>query len=140
MVVSGEKMKQPRNSGQNRIQAGLEVGGTNVWMYRVVPNFTSGTTVTLGVLGDTTGGCKFQLLHREMNLSCCYSQPDRGDTLCDPASQSRGCRDGSNSRVHEVSLHNIIAYSLESTFICRSRANVFSPCLKSLHMTRGPTG
>jgi len=92
VVVSDGEVRQPR----------MEAGEYDVRMYRAVASFTPGTTGTLAVLGDTTDGCKFQFLNRGRNLTCCFSPPDRGDSLCDPASQSRGCRGGSNSTVHEV--------------------------------------
>ena len=42
--------------------------------------------------GDTKQGCKFLLLDRARNLTCCYSALVRGEKLCDPAMQSSGCR------------------------------------------------
>ena len=90
-------------------EAGLDAGGGDVRMYRAVAAFTPGTTGTLAVLGDTTDGCKFQFLNRGRNLTCCYSHPDRGDSLCDPASQSRGCRGTTNSTVKEVLFFLIIS-------------------------------
>jgi len=80
----------------------IEAGGGDVRMYKAVDSFTPGTTAIVAVLGDTTDGCKVTYFNRERNLTCCYSHPNRGDSLCDPDSQSRGCRDGSNSVVHEV--------------------------------------
>ena len=62
-------------------------------MFEEVQDFLPGTTATLSVPGYEAGsGCKFLLLDQDRNVACCYSATSRGDTLCNPDTQSSICR------------------------------------------------
>ena len=72
----------------------LHQGKTDqVALYQAVDKFSTGCNATLIVRGDTVSGCKLVLLDKERGRTCCYSAPERRDTLCDPSIQSESCRE-----------------------------------------------
>ena len=72
----------------------LHQGKTDqVALYQAVDKFSTGCNATLIVRGDTVSGCKLVLLDKERGKTCCYSAPERRDTLCDPSIQSESCRE-----------------------------------------------
>ena len=69
--------------------------------YQSASQFSPGSNATLLVKGDTVSGCKLVLLDRARNKTCCYSAPEREETMCEPAIQSRGCRSKDKVKVEE---------------------------------------
>ena len=56
-------------------------------------DFIPGTSGKISVRGTTkTAGCKFIMVDMSKNLTCCFSATSRGVSLCDPDTQSDGCR------------------------------------------------
>ena len=79
--------------------------------YQSVSKFSAGSNATLLVKGDTVSGCKLVLLDRVRNKTCCYSAPERGETLCEGDIQTGGCRSKDTIKVEEHPGYCKIAFS-----------------------------
>ena len=77
------------------------VSTSRVSKYQLVSQFSSGANATLLVKGDTVSGCKLVLLDRPRNKTCCYSAPQRKETMCEPEIQSGSCRSKDTVKVEE---------------------------------------
>ena len=82
-------------------QINTESSTSKVFKYQSVNQFSPGSNATLLVKGDTVSGCKLVLLDRMRNKTCCFSAPERKDTLCEPGIQSGGCRSKDAVNVEE---------------------------------------
>jgi len=89
-------------NGEERTLSGLPPV-SDVSRYEEVVNFVPGTTAIVSVLGNTGSGCKFLLLDQARNLTCCFSASSKGETLCNPETQSIACRTKERYRVDELS-------------------------------------
>ena len=69
--------------------------------YQSVSQFSQGSNATLLVKGDTVSGCKLVLLDRVRNKTCCFSTPEREESMCEPSIQSGGCRSLESVKVEE---------------------------------------
>ena len=69
--------------------------------YQSVSQFSQGSNATLLVKGDTVSGCKLVLLDRVRNKTCCFSAPERKESMCEPSIQSGGCRSLESVKVEE---------------------------------------
>ena len=85
------KVEDNNNSDNKRMLSTLPQV-SDISRYEEVLDFLPGTTATVSVLGNTGSGCKFLLLDQARNLTCCFSASSRGDTLCNPDTQSIACR------------------------------------------------
>ena len=85
------EVKVDENNSEEKILSELPTV-SNIYQYEEVLNFLPGKTATVSVQGQTGSGCKFLLLDREKNLTCCFSAAARRDTLCNPDTQSIACR------------------------------------------------
>merc|ERR1712218_777276 len=65
---------------------------SQVSKYQLVSQFSAGSNATLLVKGDTVSGCKLVLVDRVRNKTCCFSAPERKESMCEPSIQSGGCR------------------------------------------------
>ena len=65
---------------------------SEVSRYEEVMDFLPGKTATMSVQGVAGSGCKFLLLNKARNLTCCFSGAARGDTLCKSDTLSSNCR------------------------------------------------
>ena len=74
---------------------------SRVSKYQLVGRFSAGSNATLLVKGATVSGCKLVLLDRPSNKICCYSAPERKETMCAPEIQSGGCRSKDTVKVEE---------------------------------------
>jgi len=80
----------------------MNTGSTSrVSKHQLVSQFSAGSNATLLVKGDTVSGCKLVLLDRPRNKTCCYSAPERKETMCEPGIQSGGCRSRDTVKVEE---------------------------------------
>ena len=69
--------------------------------YQAVSQFYPGSNATILVKGDTVSGCKLVLLDRVRNKTCCFSTPEREESMCEPSIQSGGCRSLESVKVEE---------------------------------------
>ena len=69
--------------------------------YQSVSQFSQGSNATLLVKGDTVSGCKLVLLDRVRNKTCCFSTPEREESMCEPSIQRGGCRSLESVKVEE---------------------------------------
>jgi hypothetical protein len=60
--------------------------------------------VRIPVSGDMSEGCRF-MVRAVGSVTCCYSDSRRGEALCDPAIQSKGCRSPQSPDSFKVSVY-----------------------------------
>ena len=81
------------DKSDERLISGLPPISAISMFEEVLQDFLPGTTAILSVPGYEAGsGCKFLLLDQDRDIACCYSATSRGDTLCNPDTQSSICR------------------------------------------------
>jgi len=95
------EVKVDENNSENRLLSELPQV-SDILQYEEVLDFLPGKTATMSVQGVAGSGCKFLLLNQARNFTCCFSAAARGDTLCNPDTQSSACRNKDRYRVDEL--------------------------------------